>query len=116
MNNKQFTRRAIRHGEVLLLPVDSIPSDAVPEKAESEIIVAKSESHHHHVAVATGVGLQRFNQGESQFLRVSAKSNIEHRKTGTDAHKTLRLFKGDYQILKKKEFDYTTNLMREVLD
>lgn len=39
----------IRHGEVLLKPIDSLPEGAILEKTVKKEIVAHSETGHHHV-------------------------------------------------------------------
>ena len=39
----------VRHGEVILKPITSLPKEAVLEKETNEYIVAHSETGHHHV-------------------------------------------------------------------
>lgn len=110
-------RTPVRHGECILLPVESIPAEAEKVFTGQEHIVAHSESGHHHVLVGgTGIAVAAFKTEKSNFVHVAPGVRIEHRKTGKDAHRTLDIAPGAYEIRAKTEFDYTENLRREVRD
>lgn len=105
--------KPIRHGEVLLYPVNKIP------KAESieavSRIVGHSESGHHHVLISD----QPFEVTETEkhdlYIRLFEPGKLVHQKT-YDTHKTLPVPKGDYMVIRKQEYDPFEKIMREVWD
>ena len=50
MTNKPY---AVRHGEVILQPINSLPTEAQLEKTTKKEIIAHSGTGHHHVLEAT---------------------------------------------------------------
>ena len=112
MNDNTFKQKAIRHGELMLVPVDSIPSEASKIFSGREYICAHSETGHHHVAVGD---VSVFQSDGGLFLRVNRDSVLEHRKT-FDFHAPKTLFKGVYQITIKKAYDYFTKRLERVRD
>lgn len=114
MNKKlqDFNKRAIRHGELLLLPVAKLPEQAKETFAGREYTVAHSETGHHHVAVGD---VRVFRSGETFFLEAVRDSRIEHRKT-FEKHETKTIFKGLYQITIKKAYDYFLKRQTQVRD
>ena len=75
----------IRHGEVILKPIEKLPNKAKLEKENKKIIVAHSETGHHHVLEApTNVKVYSWN-GET-YLEVPELSELWHKKTGKDVH------------------------------
>ena len=116
MNNKTFSEKAIRHGEILIVPVDAIPENAVEIYNGSEYIIGHSETGHHHVAVGTLTVYRPVGADDgSLFLRVNEDSRVEHRKS-FDQHETKTLFKGIYQVTVKRAYDYFEKVMRRVED
>lgn len=109
---REFRRRAIRHGEVVLIPVKEIPAEATETFTGKEYIVAHSETGHHHVAVGS-VGV--LTLGETTFLKVYQDSVIEHRKTH-EKHETKTLLKGLYTVTFKKAYDYFKKTLENVRD
>lgn len=105
----------IRHGEVILKPIDTLPTNAKLEKEEKKIIVAHSETGHHHVLEApTNVKVYSWN-GET-YLEVPELSNLWHQKTGKDVHAPHKVAPSIYKIILKKEFDYFQGILRQVRD
>jgi hypothetical protein len=112
MNSKILRKKMIRHGEVLLLPVDEIPAETPHTFTGNEFIVAHSETGHHHVAVGN---VTVFGTPEKMYLKVNKNSVIEHRKT-FEKHETKTLFKGLYTVIIKESYDYFTKAMARVRD
>lgn len=112
----EFKRRAIRHGELTLVPVASLPKNAKKVFEGKEYICSHSETGHHHLAVADAPnGLQVFQLGKDFFLKAVKDSRIEHRKT-FEQHETKTLFEGIYQITIKSSYNYFSKRMERVLD
>jgi len=72
-----------------------IPTDA-KQQATEEIIVAHSETGHHHVAEAT-------MDPRLSFLSVPKYADIVH-KRDFDTHETIRLDAGDWDVVRQKEW------------
>ena len=102
MNSKTFSKKAIRHGEVMIIPIDELPEGLEQIHSGREYIVGHSETGHHHVAVGTlpdAITAYRPAGADSQYLylKVTSKSVIEHRKT-TEKHETKTLHPGIYKV------------------
>lgn len=103
---------AIRHGEVLLQPVDKLPKAKVEQ--HTSYIVGHSETGHHHVLESD----KKFDvMLDKAFLYISLSNpaTLVHKKT-TDAHKTLKVPKGKYRIIHKKEYNPWTKVVQRVFD
>lgn len=107
-----FNKRAIRHGEVLLLPVTELPETVTEVFSGKNYVVAHSETGHDHVAVGD---VRVFQSGNDFFLEAVRKSRIEHRKT-FEKHETKTIFKGLYKITIKQAYDYFAKRMANVQD
>lgn len=113
MNNKEFTKRAIRHGETLLIPIDAVPSEAKEIYNGNKYIVSHSESGHHHIAVGNVTVFEGLNA--TMFLRVNQPSKLEHLKS-FDKHETKDLFEGDFEIRIKKQYNPFEKVLERVRD
>jgi len=89
-----------------------IPADATKQK-RGEIIVAHSETGHHHVA--QGPALQFFTSKDPliSFLRVPKHADIVH-KRDFDTHEGFRLDAGDWDVVRQRE--WTPEGLRRVED
>lgn len=139
IDTNDFEKRTIRHGEVLMLALASFGFEPEDGKNQKEAIVAHSESGHHHVAVGDVTvfapitkdspryeGLCQSIWGKDEKMkafwpveitpfRVNKDSELRHNKT-YDQHQTFTLFKGDYAILHKREYDPFLDVRRKVAD
>jgi hypothetical protein len=113
MTNEEFQKKAIRHGEAMLLPIDELPSGLTEIYDGREFVVAHSETGHHHMAVGAVTAFK--NAEGNLFLRVNKPSKIEHKKE-FDRHETKTLFPGLYTVVLKREYDYFAKVIREVRD
>ena len=108
----------IRHGEVILYPVDSIPEGAKLSNKTNEAIIAHSETGHHHVLktkVKEAVKIYTTIDGVN-FVDVGDIAELLHQKTGKNVHTPHKVAPGIYKINLKKEFNYFAGLMQQVRD
>lgn len=120
MKNQTFKQKAIRHGEVVITPIDALPAGIEQVYEGREFVVGHSETGHHHVAVAelpTGLTVFKPRGADDQtlFLRVSGGARVEHRKTH-DRHEPKSLLEGLYTVTIKKAYDYFAKRMTRVMD
>jgi len=113
MNLKEFGERAIRHGEALLVPIDSLPAKAKLKKTCKEFVVAHSETGHHHVLTAPR--LRVYELDNELYLDVEKVGQLDHQKT-TEKHATKVVQPGFYKIQIKKAYDYFQKKMTQVRD
>ena len=110
-----------RQGEILFIQVedfednDSDYTSVAPE--ENHLIVAHSETGHHHV-----IDMQRFKQADllinkaNEFcgrLVLGEDVDVDHLR-GFDTHETIKLPKGKYVLRYRRE--YTPEGLRRVMD
>ena len=114
MKTKQ---QIIRHGEVILKPIDTLPKGAILEKEVKEEIIAHSETGHHHILTAPDMTKMKFYtfNGE-RYIELPQIAELWHQKTGKDVHTPHKVNPGIYKINIKKEFDYFSGLLKQVRD
>ncbi len=106
--------KPIRHGEVMLVPVKSIPEGARSE--HTHYIVGHSETGHHHVLESkTGFEIFMEEATKALYVNVTGESKVVHQKT-VDAHKTLPVAPGKYLIVHKTEYDPWNQVISRVFD
>jgi hypothetical protein len=95
-------RTPVRHGEILLMPIDSAPEGNTDRV--TSCIVGHSESGHHHVL-----------EGDAPFARIVASTGdllvdldmptpLRHRKS-QQQHRELLVPAGAWRVVRKTEFD-----------
>lgn len=112
MTNTEFRKRSIRHGEVMLIPIDSLPKTATETFNGKECIVGHSETGHFHTAVGD---LKVFTLGNQIYLQMFADGTLKHKKS-FDFHAPKTIFKGIYKVTIKKAYDYFAKRMANVRD
>jgi len=105
----------IRHGEVILKPVSSIPENAKKEKSTKEYIVAHSETGHHHILTGL-LPFVVYNSGNDVYLEVKDDARLWHNKTGKDVHAEHNIAPSVYKVIIKKHFDYFRGALERVRD
>lgn len=91
---KRVTRMAAQ-GDVLFRRVDKVPAGFEPQKPSAQVVVAHSETGHHHSIDVAGV---RHFVGQDplvcylQLAEVASADVVHHRPY--DTHETLRLMGG----------------------
>ncbi len=101
---KTVTTQAFQGDVMFRKRATAIPAEASKAPEGKEIVVAHSETGHHHVA--EGAGLQFFTSQDPRimFLRVEDHADIVH-KRDYHTHETIRLDKGDWDIVRQREGD-----------
>jgi hypothetical protein len=107
---KEKNMNSIRHGEAWLLPVKSVKGTY---KEVTSVVVAHSETGHHHVLKS--VKPFRVYSDEELYLRLYEPAKLVHKKT-VNAHKTLEVKPGIYKVIQKKEYNPFTKMMTRIFD
>lgn len=105
--------KPIRHGEIMLVPVDSIPAGKSIGKY-TDFTVGHSETGHHHVLEGQSFEVTETDEGELYF-RLFEPAKLVHRKA-TDRHKDLVVPAGMYKRYHDTEYDPFAKIIRDVAD
>lgn len=108
---KEFS--GLRHGEVLLKPVTSIPKGGT-RKEGKEYIIAHSETGHNHVLEGTAFDVTEFDDGQI-FVNVKNDTALVHRKTH-DRHRTLTIPPSILERYHMVEYSPASEAIRVVKD
>lgn len=104
---------AVRHGEVLLLPVNKVLKGKTTQ--HKEFIVGHSETGHHHVLKSkTEFTVQDIDKA-MVYLQLFEPATLSHQKT-VNRHKDLVIPAGTYKVVHKQEYDPFAKIMRAVWD
>lgn len=95
-------RTPIRHGEILLLPIESAPTGTA-EKV-TECIVGHSETGHHHVLESDAEFRQIVADSGDLYVDLDAPTPLRHRKDHQQ-HRELSVPAGAWRVIRKTEFD-----------
>ena len=106
----------VRHGEILLKQIDSIPEEAKFIKVGKEHIVGHSETGHHHVLELATKNLRVYELDNELYLDMQDTGQLVHKKTGPDVHKTHVITPGKYKVIIKQAFDYFKGVLAKVRD
>jgi hypothetical protein len=116
MKNHKMNPQIIRHGEVILKPVE-LPKEAVLVKEAKEYIVAHSETGHHHVLkTETKKPFGIYSYNGKTYLGVIEDALLVHAKTGQDVHAPHKIVPAYYEVVIKKSFNYFTRALEKVRD
>lgn len=138
MSKTNFTKKALRHGEVYVIPIDVLPEGLEVEAEGMDHVLGHSETGHHHVLTAdavlyrpispayNGTAYQAICEsiwGERTDLypdelvpfRARTDGKVVHKKT-FDVHAPIDVLKGLYVKYTKRRFNYFSKLMERVRD
>lgn len=106
-------------GDLLVRYIDRLPADA-RERSRSPgepLVVAHSESGHHHLIEADGVVMYEVSDPLVCYLRVDGDYvPLIHAKTGPHAHQPLVFRRGVVEIRRAREWNPWTRSDRRVQD
>lgn len=105
--------KAIRHGEIMLVPVSKIPKGKTTK--HTSYIVGHSETGHHHVLEGEFDVIEASNMDGEIFFSLLKPAKLVHKKA-TDKHRDLVIDKGFYQRFHDTEYDPFGKIIREVKD
>ena len=110
---KDMKRLPIRQGDVLLLPIDKIPTDAVVQESKNEVVLAYGEvtGHKHRFEfLASDYNVKLYvAHGGARYLDVSAPADLLH-----EEHSTARVPAGKWLL--PQQVEYTPQELRRVAD
>jgi len=101
-------------GDVMFLRVESIPAAAERQKSSGRIVVAHSETGHHHTVESPGAEL--FVAPKDPFtcyLHLAQDAEVVHHRS-FDTHQTITLSAGAWLVRRQRE--YTPEGYRMVQD
>lgn len=104
--------KPIRHGEVMLVPVNKVPKGKTTK--HDLFIVGHSETGHHHVLVSEQMEITE-TEKHDLYVRLFNPAQLEHKKT-TDKHNTLTIPRGIYKRFHDTEYDPFGKIIRNVAD
>ena len=114
-------RKIYGHGDIIVKEIDKIPEGSSKKKPTKEgyhVLAYGEITGHAHCLHSDKTELLENNN--IVYLRCLNDTELKHPKLdgsqARDAHKTIVLPKGDYQIGIVKEFDYFTGEARNVAD
>lgn len=114
-NVKNGERVGAQHGEVFLLPVESMPKDCKPEMLK-KLIVGHSESGHHHILESESTfEVLPGDDVHDLYIRLFEPAKLVHQKS-FDVHETETIVAGDYAVYHKVEYDPWAKVVRAVYD
>jgi len=92
-------------GDVCFRRIDALPADAVEQKADGRIVVAHSETGHHHAIDAGEAKLFERAQRNPMicFLSIGGDyADVVHHRSH-DTHETVRLLRGCWEVRRQRE-------------
>lgn len=106
-------------GDVLFIRVKSIPKGAVAVKRDGALVVAHSETGHHHLIKTPCVTMMQTDNPLVCYLRMEAPfADVEHARP-FDTHETLRLMgepDGESIWCVRRQREHTPDGWRQVMD
>ena len=93
-------------GDVVFRRIRAIPANAVEQPAAGPVIVAHSETGHHHAIHDAGVRLFEEPEGDAmvRFLAVTGEfADVVHHRS-YDTHETLRLPRGLWELRRQQQW------------
>jgi hypothetical protein len=94
-----------RHGDLLIVKVDSIPGSA---KVKKDNILAYGTATGHSHRLSGGTVLE---EGQSVYLKVPNSGVLTH-----EEHDDITLPLGDYRVIRQVEYNPYENATRMVMD
>jgi hypothetical protein len=100
----------IRQGDVLLVPVKSIPKDAVEQPAEGRLILAYGEvTGHAHAFYDDSYNVKLYTCGGARYLDIMAPVELKH-----EEHSTAHIPAGKWLL--PQQMEYQPQELRRVTD
>lgn len=106
----------VRHGEVILKPIEKLPHGAILKEESKEYIIAHSETGHHHILKTDLSKFKVYTLNGDTYLEVPELSELIHAKSGPDVHTPHKIAPSFYKVNIKVHFDYFAKKMAQVRD
>lgn len=99
---KRDTRKPVRQGDVLLMPVTSVPAGAkIKPRDGGQVVIAYGEvtGHKHQIANPDSVGAEILTTAESAtFVKLTKKAQLVH-----EEHATIEIEAGAWQYIPQRQ-------------
>lgn len=103
MNEIKTIAKIAFQGDIMLIRVDKLPEDATVIPQKNEIIVAHSETGHHHVVKERDVVYHSTENPLVAYLEVNGvHADLIHERP-FDTHAPLRLPRGIWEVRRQRE-------------
>lgn len=99
----------LRQGDVLLVPVRSIPKGAKVQRTTGQIVLAHGEVTGHAHTVDARMAKVSLDEGGVMFLTVEELTEVRHQE-----HAPVTLSPGTYKVVRQREYSPTE--LRNVAD
>lgn len=107
-------KNMVAQGDVLFRRVDKLPETAQAKQVSGRVIVAHSETGHHHAIDDAGVVLYEEPRDPlTCYLAIAEHADVVHHRA-SHTHETVRLGAGVWQVRRQRE--YTPEGWRRVED
>jgi hypothetical protein len=105
----------IAQGDVIVRRIGALPDGVVTRKGAEALVVAHSETGHHHTLSGEARILDRAQRDPMIcYLQIDGEyADLVHRRS-YDTHETVRLDKGCWEVLRQEE--YTPEGWKQVQD
>jgi hypothetical protein len=105
-------------GDVLFRRIPALPGDVIEQPRVGRLVVAHSETGHHHAIDDLGVRLFERQQRDPLICYLSVDGDsadvVHHR--AHDTHQTLRLVPGVWEVRRQREWTFEQPLGELVVD
>lgn len=109
--------KAIRHGDVVLKPIDRLPVGKIVKHAELTLAYGEVTGHHHTLyperqgSEQIGACVETIEIGGKRFIKLDVDWLLRHQE-----HKEIKVPAGCYEIGMEREYDPFQKIMRKVVD
>lgn len=112
MDKKDLTR----HGENLFIRVSALPKEAKLIEKGNKLVVAHSESGHHHtLTVAKEAEIKVFELDGVTYLDIPLKAKLQHQKE-YEKHPDIIMHPGIWKKLTQRNYSYAEKVSKRVVD
>ena len=109
MKNQPSKQNPSQQGDLILIPIESLPAGSQEIISQKHCILAHGESGHSHVLDHPKAKMIKINN--SIFLDLEEAATILH-----EEHKEVSLESGIWEIGQVNEYDYFSKMVRKVID
>lgn len=100
----KIVNRMAAQGDVLFVKVSAIPENVAESKLAARLVVAHSETgHHHYLEVVPGMRHYTGADTTIAYLTLEGEADVVHGRPH-DTHESLRLAPGNWAVRRQREY------------